>query len=366
MKKIFRTIFEEVLIIFAKVILWRHKPIIVAITGSAGKTTTKEIIGSALIMAAKGEVLIGYGNLGTVSGVPLSLLKINVNLLDKNQLSFILVAIFIFIFAFFKTLYYFLSPFYPKYIVLEVSADRIGDIKKTATYLLPDICIITNIGAAHLEHFKTLEGVRKEKEQLAVYTKKNGLVILFGNDRNALKIKEVTKAKVIEIKGGVLNFALSAAQEIGKWLKLDLAKIKQGAEKTELPEGRFDVIRGKNSSTIIDSSYNANPVSVDYILEKFNNFVKDDGRKIVVLGDMLELGKDTLKYHQETGEKAKLYSDYLIAIGPNSKEMPADYYCESIDDAYQHLLQVIAPGDTILIKASHGMHLNKLVSKLKA
>lgn len=365
MKKLFRFIFEELLVIFAQLVLWRHKPTVIAVTGSAGKTTTKEIIGSALNFATKGDVLIGFGNLGTVSGVPLSVLKINVSLLDKSPLAFILFSVFIVFFAFFKTLYYFLSPFYPKYLVLEVSADRIGDIKKTASYLQPDISVITNISAAHLEYFQTISGVKKEKEQLAVHTKEGGLVIIYGNNETAVQIKEATKAKTVIIQGNMLDFAQSAAREVGKWLKLSPEKIKQGADRAKLPKGRFDVCAGIKNTTIIDSSYNANPISVEYALQKFSNFV-NDRRKIVVLGDMLELGKDCLKYHRSVGEKAKAMSDYLIAIGPNSKEMPADYYCQNIDDAYNHLLRLITPGDTILIKASHGMHLEKLVDKLKA
>ena len=365
MKKVFRTISEEILIIFARLVLWRHRPIIIAVTGSSGKTTTKEVIGSALGAATGGNVLIGFGNLGTVAGVPLSVLKINVNLLDISQISFIFTSILIMIFASLKTLFYLLSPFYPKYLVLEVSADRIGDIKKTAVYLRPDISVITNISAAHLEHFNTLEGVKKEKEQLAIHTKVSGLVVIFGNIDLSAKIKDVTKAKTVIIRGNMLDFASNAANEIGKWLKLNPKKIEQGAQTAKLPEGRFDIHSGIKGTTVIDSSYNANPLSVEYALQKLNHFVKDNGRKIIVLGDMLELGKDTLKYHREIGEKAKAISDYLITIGPNSKEMPSDYYCLNIADAYNHLLRLIAPGDTILIKGSHGMHLNKLVNKLK-
>lgn len=365
MKKIFRSVFEELLIVFARLVLWRHKPTVVAVTGSAGKTTTKEIIGSAIRRATKGDTLIGFGNLGTVSGVPLSILKINVSLLDKSPLSFILMAIFIALVAFVKTLYYFLSPFYPKYLVLEVSADRAGDIKKTASYLQPDISVITNISAAHLEYFQTINGVKKEKEQLAVHTKEGGLVIIYGNNEAATAIGETTKAKTVIIKGNGLDFAPNAAREVGKWLELNPEKIEQGINGAKLPEGRFDVYAGIKNTTIVDSTYNANPISVEYTLQKFSNFA-NNRRKIVVLGDMLELGKQQLKYHRDIGEKAKAICDYLIAIGQNSKEMPSDYYCQNIDDAYNHLLRLITPGDTILIKASHGMHLEKLVDKLKA
>lgn len=365
MKKIFRAIFEELLISCAKIIIWRHQPTIIAITGSAGKTTTKIVIGNALARAkGEEEVLVGYGNLGTVSGVPLSLLKINVNLLDQSPIVFIISTVFLFIVALIKTVWYLIYPFYPQIAVLEVSADRVGDIQKTAAYLQPEISVFTNIGAAHLEYFGTIEGVRKEKEQLAIHTQKDGLIIINGVDENCRKLAAIAPAKVVLISEED-DFAVSATQEIGRWLGLDEDKIKKGAESARLPQNRFDIIAGVKKTTIVDSSYNANPVSVEYILDKFNQYAKSGGRKIIILGDMLELGKDSLKYHKEIGEKAKSYCDYLIAIGPNSKEMPADYYCQNISDAYQHLLQVIAPGDTILVKASHGMHLNKLVDKLK-
>jgi UDP-N-acetylmuramoyl-tripeptide--D-alanyl-D-alanine ligase len=363
-KKYIRKIIEKILTACAKVLLFRHRPIIIAITGSAGKSTTKITVGTVLQEKYKHKVLIGYGNLGTISGTPLALLNIKANILDAGSWApFYLILLTII--SILKTLWLVIWPFYFKYMVLELTADLPGDLQITSSYLKPDVSIVTNVGQSHLEYFKTIEAVGIEKSAIVKNAKSKGLVILNGNDKNVLKMEKLTKAKVEVIKVKPYLFADRVGEVVGRYFGLNDSEIKKGLSKVKLPTGRFDILKGKNNTTLIDGTYNSNPVSVNYSLEKLNSISGSYGRKIIVLGDMLELGENTAFYHEQVGLQARKIADYLVAIGPLCAHMPADFKTLSIDQAAEYLLKLIKPNDIILIKASHGMKLHRLIEKLK-
>jgi UDP-N-acetylmuramoyl-tripeptide--D-alanyl-D-alanine ligase len=364
MKKIIRNLVEKILTACAKTILWRHNIKIIAITGSAGKTTTKTMVGSVLKEGLGNQVLIGFGNLGTISGLPLALLNFQVNILDSSFGGLYLLMLTIL--ALLKTFWLLIWPFYYTYGVFELTADRPGDLHLISQYLKPDVSIVTNVGQAHLEYFKNLEGVAKEKVAIAKYAKKTGLVILNGQDPYVLGMKDKTQASVKIVKVRPYLFGPEVSRIVGHYFGLNDTDIENGLKKVILPRGRFDIFKGKKQTQIIDSTYNSNPVSVKATLEQLDQVVKSSGRKIIVLGDMLELGDKSDFYHQEVGKIARPQADILVAVGPrSSKNMPADFKTESIDRAYQYIIDKLRPGDTVFIKASHSMHLQDLVNKLK-
>lgn len=359
MRSFFRKLTESILTYCAKITLWRYSPYIIAITGSAGKTTTKYTVGEVLKSGlGTDRVRVGFGNLSTVSGVPLAILDIQT--IDLNPLSWLIILPW----AIIKTVYIFLSFSFPHYLVLEVAADRPGDIEKIAKYLHPSVSVVTNVGPSHLQYFKNIQNVGQEKSALVKNTSRSGLVILNKNDDEVNLMAKLTTAEVIYLNCSSSDFAIESAKIIGKKLDINENKLKTGIRSVKLPSGRFDLLTGKKDTLIIDSSYNANPVSVrDALLQLAK--VAGSRRKIIVLGDMLELGSQSIKYHQEIGRLARLTGDYLMAIGKYSSVMPADFKTLNLKEAIDHLLSIIQTGDTILIKASHGMHLEQVVSALK-
>lgn len=365
MKKTIRKIIEKILTACAKAVLWRHHPQIVAITGSAGKTTTKAAVGSVLTEGLKPKsVLIGYGNLGTVSGIPLAILNFRVNLLDAGVMA-PLYLILLTILSVLKASWLVLWPSYFGYIVLELTADLPGDLQITSSYLKPNVSIVTNVGPSHLEYFQTISGVAKEKSSIVKNVRKDGLIILNGLDENVLSMRDLTSAKSKIINVESYEFASKAAEAVGKYYGLSPKDIQDGLDKAISPKSRFDILKGIGETTLIDSTYNSNPVSVRSSLAKLEDIVKDGQRKIIVFGDMLELGPDSKEYHRQSGQEVRKVADYLVTIGPLSSGIPADFKAKTIDQIYEDLINYIHPGDIILVKASHGVGLYSLVEKLK-
>lgn len=366
MRKIIRIIVEKIYTVCAHSVLMRHHPVVIAVTGSAGKTTTKEIIGS---VCARGfgarTVRVGFGNLGTTTGVPMALLNLPISVLDMGNGWGGLVLILLVPVMILKALWYGIYPYFPQYVVFEVSADTPGDIKSVARYLRPMITVITTIGSAHLVNFKSRGGVAKEKFTLAAYTPHHGTVILPATDAREFSIEKYTQAHIIRVQEKGLDFGVRAAREVGLILGIGTKDIEYGIRHAPRPHGRLDMFTGLHGTTIIDSSYNSNPDSVEAVLTYIADHTPKKSRKIAILGDMLELGADAPKLHAEVGARARRYCDLLISVGPLSKIMKADYHADTCDDALRYILNHMQSNDTILIKASHGMHLEHIVNALR-
>lgn len=357
MKKIARSIVEKIILGCVGKLVDKFDPYIILITGSAGKTTTKYVIGSVLKEAFNKNVLIGFGNLSTTTGIPLAMLEFEFKDISSWQLLSVVPFVIL------KTYYLIFTNQYYKYLVLEVAADRPGDIEKVVKFIKPDVGVITNIGPAHLKYFETIENIAREKSLVVKAVKNDGLVILNKDDPFARGMQGMTKAKVKLIDGNMRHFAILATQIIAENLHIDADTIKNGLANIMLPSGRFEVRNGKNGTKIIDSSYNANPTSMRAVVDEFANFpVK--GKKIAVIGDMLELGSESERLHREAGSYIKGKVDLLIAVGSKSRVMPANIFTRNWQGARDALLKEINPGDTILIKASHGMHLEKILNSL--
>ena len=347
---------------------------VVGITGSVGKTSTKEMIAS--VLSQKYNVLKTQGNYNNEIGVPLTIF----NLREEHDIA-----------------------------VLEMGINNFGEMHRLSKMARPNVCIMTNIGDCHLENLKSREGVLKAKSEMFDYMQDDAKIFLNGDDVLLNPIKDVKGVKpsffgldsnnqfyadgisnlglkgvsctihsglesfdvMIPIPGKHMVLNALAATAVGLNFGLTTEQIKSGIEKIESLSGRFRIIE-KNFLTIIDDCYNASPTSMKASI----NVLKDAiGRKVCILGDMFELGDNEIPFHKEVGEHAgQSGMDVIICVGPLSIYMAEAanqyrknnmvYYVPNLDELFLLLPEVIQKGDSILVKASHGMEFHKVISHL--
>ena len=351
---------------------------VVGITGSVGKTSTKEMIAS--VLSEKYRVLKTEGNYNNEIGLPLTIFKIRA----EHEVA-----------------------------VLEMGISEFGEMHRLAT----DICVITKIGLCHLENLKTRDGILKAKTESFAHLKKDGIAILNGDDDKLSTIRQVgdkepvfygmeekmeyrEDAKKSVYATGVENLGLYgmqarihtpegerdvripipgehnvynalAATAVGLSLGLSLDQISAGILKAKTIGGRTNLLN-TGSMTVIDDCYNANPVSMKASIDVL---ATAEGRKIAVLGDMGELGENEKKLHYEVGEYlAKKEIDVLFCAGELSEEIAKAaqkesktcevYYFKTRDALLEQLLPFLKKGDTVLVKASHFMEYPEIVKAL--
>ena len=348
---------------------------VVGITGSVGKTSTKEMIAS--VLSQKYKVHKTLGNFNNEWGLPITIFDM---------------------------------PEDTEVAVLEMGVNHFGEMRRLSSVSSPDICIITNIGVAHLEFFKTREGILQEKTQMIQDMKDKGTIILNGDDdllANVGPIKGVSPvffgqgdncqfradnieplglrgtACTITLKDGtsfdcivplpgihMVSNALAGAAA-GYALGLTADEIKAGIEGLPSIPGRGNIIK-TDRLIILDDCYNANPISMMASIDVLNMAI---GRKVAVLGDMGELGEDEKELHRSVGEYAAEHGiDLLCGIGDLCREMvdgavkkstatKALWFADKAEflNAMNDIRQ---EGDNILVKASHGMHFPEIVDAL--
>ena len=365
---------------------------VVGITGSVGKTSTKEMIAGVLSQGFC--VLKTEGNFNNEVGLPLTLLRIR----DEHEVA-----------------------------VVEMGISDFGEMHRLSKMARPDICVMTNIGQCHLENLGTRDGILKAKSEIFDFMNPEGYIIVNGDDDKLATIKakgshkpvrfgldsanEVYASDVmnrgllgsqavlhvglsvipveIPLPGGHMVYNALAAAAVGERLGLSAEQIKKGIAGVEAVGGRSHVM-ALPSYTVIDDCYNANPVSMKAAIDLLTMAI---GRKVAVLGDMFELGEKECELHGEVGAYvAEKGIDVLICVGRLSKNMyegagaakqqglqEADaggeaeqlatdkqnvFYFATRDDMLAELKSLIKPGDSILVKASHGMHFEKVVEYL--
>lgn len=347
---------------------------VVGITGSVGKTSTKEMIAS--VLAQKYNVHKTQGNFNNECGLPLTIFEMN----EEHQVS-----------------------------VLEMGINHFGEMRKLSTVASPDICVITNIGVAHLEFLKTREGIMQEKTQMFQDMKPGGSVVLNGDDPHLSTIGPVkgsdpifygldqdknavyaTDVEPLGLKGTSCTIHLPegsfscvvpipgihmvsnalAGSAVGSKLGLTTEEIKRGIESLPSIPGRNHIIQ-TDRLILLDDCYNANPVSMKASLDVLNMGI---GRKVAVLGDMGELGPDYAALHRSVGEyAAEIGIDLVCAIGPMSKEIAEGaasdgtkaLWFETKADFLAQTKDILKDGDNVLIKASHGMEFPEIVEALR-
>ena len=341
---------------------------IVGVSGSVGKTSTKEMLYA--VLSQKYKTHKTQGNLNNELGVPLTLLSM---------------------------------PEDTEAAVIEMGISGFGEMSRLSEMAQPTICVLTVIGCCHLENLGDRDGVMKAKTEMFRFARDNAAYILNGDDDKLNTITEVRgKAPIffgldksnryyaeniqnngeggvrctLCFDGNALDVTIPAigsymvsnalaAVAAGKLLGLSDEQLKNGVEAYKTVGSRANVV---NTGTlrIIDDCYNANPTSVKASLDTLVNF---DGRTVAILGDMKELGANELALHYDTGVYAKeLGVDRVISVGPLAKELAKgadDIWFESIEALTPELKTLLQTGDTVLVKASHSMQFEKIVEFLK-
>ena len=401
-----KKILKILLYISTRAVLYKFKPKVINITGSVGKTSTKEF--TAELLASKFKILKTKYTQNTEFSVPTNILQIPLcgnirTLLAKTPQ--ILKLIFI-------------QKTYPEILVLETAVClpcKRGRIRYLARLTRPSIGILTKIAPSHMELFGTIENVVKEKQGLVEELPSSGFAILNYDDPHIRQMKNHTAAHIlfygldrradvwaenikISLENG-LTFTLHcqnisypikipkitnkfhiypilAAISTGLVCGMNLPEIVKKIRSFKTIKGRGNVISGIKNTLIINDCFNSNPASCIASLENFKE-IAGARRKIVVLGDMLEQGDNTEKSHRQIGIKAKDTADFLICVGKNSKFIAQEAQNQGLpkekiswhknsEKATKFIAKISKPQDAILIKGSHGMRLEKIIENLKA
>ncbi|MCX5834153.1 MAG: UDP-N-acetylmuramoyl-tripeptide--D-alanyl-D-alanine ligase [Deltaproteobacteria bacterium] len=359
---------------------WRmkFKVPVVAITGSSGKTTTKEMV--ATVLGQTKTVLKNEGNLNNLIGLPLTLFKLH----DRHEA-----------------------------VVLEMGTNRRGEIRRLTEIAEPDIGIITNVGTAHLEGLKSLEMIREEKGDLFNTMAGRGVAIINSDDPNLSPWEERWSGQKITFgirraadvyaehithegeKGTIFTlwtgkasreitvatignhnvYNALAAAAAARACHIPFDKICRGLMSFRPVSGRMEVHRLKNGAFLINDAYNANPASVGEALKTLRE-LKGESRSVVVLGDMLELGDQSEKLHEDIGRmigetgvgKAFLRGQFARAVaqgamkkGLRGDQIHLDLSPEEITESLRRGLRV---GDWVLVKGSHRMRMEEVVQEI--
>jgi len=332
---------------------------IIAITGSNGKTTSKEILLN--VLKSKYNTIATKGNLNNHLGVPLTLLSMN----KDTEIG-----------------------------IIEMGANHLKEIEALCKIAEPDYGYITNFGNAHLEGFKTLEGVIKGKSELYEYLKSNSKLIFYNSQNNTqsnvigeytnsfsyginanddcqlTKVKSSDniqvsyKNKTISSKiYGDYNFDnICIAIAIGDFYNIDFEDIKKGVE-NYLPDNNRSQITTKESNTIILDAYNANPTSMDLAIKSFEKLKHTN--KVIIAGDMFELGEESNKYHQQIVNYLESTSNIeIFIVGVNFSKTNHSNKIKSLvttDELITDLMKLKIKNSSILIKGSRGMELEKVI-----
>lgn len=348
---------------------------VIAITGSVGKTSTKDIIAS--VVGEQYNVLKTQGNLNNHIGLPLTILGL------KNH----------------------------EALVVEMGMSNLGEISVLSKIAKPNIAVITNVGTAHIGNLGSRENILKAKLEILDGLKKDGILIINNdndllhswNEKNTSDLKVVTYgienksiynacdiesyenssvfsieinskyAEKINVPVGGKHFVYNAlsAVAVGEQLNIPFNKIKDGIEKFELTKSRMELIKLKNDATLINDCYNANYDSMKAAIEYLSKTTAK--RKIAILGDMLELGEYSDELHRKVGEEvAKNKIDILVTVGEMGKvisdsavnDETKTYHCENNEEAIKMMQEIIKSGDIILVKASNGMKFKTIVEGL--
>ena len=405
MKNVLKIIVAEILAFTARGVIRRYKPRIVMVTGSVGKTSTKDAVSAVLserFLVRKSEKSFNseFGVPFTILGVknpwrnPLAWFSI-----VKNALALLL-----------------LPNHYPNMLVLEVGANKPGDLSRILRIATPDAVVVTRLPEipVHVEAYASPEAVREEEFSPALALSTGAPLLISADDSYALdravrvstniisygveddaatRISDVgfyekdgkvagMRAKVSmngEEGNIVVNDSVGATQLLPAAAALATAsafgvpvnEALKALESYEPPAGRGRLLRGKNSSVIIDDSYNASPVAVEEALATLKSF-PNAKRRIAVLGDMLELGRYSVMEHERIGALASESADIIVAVGIRARAFATAHESTNVmlfDNASSAALtlpDLIKEGDVILVKGSQSVRTERIVEALLA
>lgn len=345
----------------------------IAVTGSNGKTTTKEMLRA--VLSTQFNTHATQGNFNNHIGVPMTLFQLK----HSHEAA-----------------------------IIEMGTSGPNEIKPLSLAAEPNIAVITNIGASHLEGLGSLENVFKEKLSIVSGLKKNGLLVVNADDAFLSKVRSTKSYKVVTfgLRRGIIkpthlkwnenacasfdigrtHFELNvagihnlynalAAIAVGVSLRIPKTQIAKALSSFNASSMRMEIHKA-NGFRVVADCYNANPSSTRMALETIGNISMHEGRRIAVLGDMLELGSESLKLHHQIGRLVpEMNFDYIIAVGKHAKEYQNGaiegglspekaLYFETTADAMEFLSEEVHQNDVLLIKGSRGMKMEKIVEML--
>lgn len=415
MKQISKSIVASLLAILARGIIRKYKPTVVMITGSVGKTSTKDAVAAAL--TPKFFLRASEKSYNSEFGVPLTIIG------SKNPWNNPIKWIRVFEEAILLLL---LPNHYPKLLVLEVGADRPGDLKRILKIATPDAVVVTSLPSVpvHVEAYASPQAVREEEFTPATALKPDAPLIVSHDDGFAYDLAKGLDAHIttfgftdtadicienpepfiegnryagmkanvtvggetykLVVRGALGRpqlYAPSAALGLALSLGMTAEEAFKGLESYVPPPGRLRILQGKNGSTILDDSYNASPSAVKESLDALK-LTKDSSmfavpakRTIAVLGDMLELGRYSVDEHEQVGALARTSADLVCSVGIRSKAilssaqesgMKEKNTCayQDANEAGRELATTVKEGDVVLIKGSQSMRMERVVRAL--
>jgi UDP-N-acetylmuramoyl-tripeptide--D-alanyl-D-alanine ligase len=415
MKKKIVSLLQSILVFIARLTIKRFKPVIVAVTGSVGKTSSKEAIWAAL--KNRFYTRKTSANFNNELGVPLSIIG-DYSKISKPVWFFWLKVLL----SGFWHLIFESKNFYPQTLVLEYGADKPGDIAELISIARPHVAVISAIGQlpVHVENYpQGIEQVTREKGRLIYELSVDDFAVLNSDDPTIVKLKEKTRAKIVtfgfekdsnvrisnfkhmvndgRIEGIAFKmenegasvpiilknafsishaYAAACAACVGTIFEINLIESANAFILNYIPvKGRSVIIEGIKRTQIIDESYNSSPIALEMALKTLK--MVSHTRKIAVLGDMMELGDYTVKAHEMIGDLVPSCADILITVGPRARFIAQKAIKKDMDDksvfsfdeakeAGIKLQEIIKKGDLILIKGSRVVGLDKIVDEVKA
>ncbi|GGD75353.1 UDP-N-acetylmuramoyl-tripeptide--D-alanyl-D-alanine ligase [Lacimicrobium alkaliphilum] len=372
---------------------------VIAITGSVGKTTTKEYV--ALVLSEGFNVRATSGNANNRTGVPSTI----INRPNVKSYTALIKALLV------TTYWLFSGREKEQYLVLEVGAMLPGQIRKQVTVFSPSMSIVTTVAPGHLETLGSIEAVAEEKSRIVSALPENGVAILCADDSRVREMQNLHQGKTLlfgfdekadvymkivtqSVEGieallsdpegqvqmhfpYVTNryhlYSVMASWCAGLVAGVDRAKMQTVLQNVQPRPDRGTIQKGSSNTLILNDAFNANPLSVKAALETFAS-VASDRRRVVVLSDMLELGEQSEALHYETGKQVGAVANQFIACGDYAgayirgfREVQPEgnsFCCEGVDQAEEILDKLLQADDAILFKGSHGTNLYQLASQV--
>ncbi|MHB1163053.1 MAG: UDP-N-acetylmuramoyl-tripeptide--D-alanyl-D-alanine ligase [Minisyncoccota bacterium] len=405
MKNFFKFIVASALALLARMVIRRYRPHVVMVTGSVGKTSTKDAV--AAVLASRFFVRKSEKSFNSEFGVPFTILGVD-NPWNNAFAWFSLVKSSIALLV--------LPNHYPNMLVLEVGADRPGDLARILRIVTPDAVVVTRLPEVpvHVEAYASPEAVREEEFSPAYALPAEAPLIISADDPYALEGSMRTPARTISygtkegavvrisdidfsesegkvegmcaqvvvkgeekqlrVKGSVGSTqVLPAAAAIAVAIAFDISLTDAliALEAYEPPPGRGRLLVGKHDTLLIDDSYNASPVAVQEALATLKVF-PHAGRRIAILGDMLELGRYSVEEHLRIGVLARESADLVAAVGIRARAFAAAegvaevLLFDNAEAAALALAELIRPGDVVLVKGSQSIRTEFIVKSLLA
>jgi UDP-N-acetylmuramoyl-tripeptide--D-alanyl-D-alanine ligase len=410
MKSFFKSVVVKLLSMEAAALLRRRRPYIIAITGSVGKTSTKDAIFT--VLKDEHNVRKSEKSFNSELGVPLTVLGLqngwnNPFLWLKNILDGFFTIIF--------------PGDYPDILILEMGVDRPGDMASMCRWIKPDVVVLTRLPdiPVHVEYFDSPEAVVAEKLELVKALKQDGVLVYNNDDEQIVRVVEEVRqkaigfsryslsdftasadkvmyrdgvpdgfefmlthnkaTKAIRIHGSLgvqhtYNFA--AAVAVARVVGVSVEEAALALRSHESPAGRMRILPGLKETVIIDDTYNSSPVAAERALLTLKELYGHK-RKIAVLGDMMELGDFSSEEHEKLGALVAKVAGVLVTVGVRSRKIAEGalehgmdeaniFQYESAQRAADELQGMMRAGDFILVKGSQGVRLEKLVEEIMA